>query len=211
MLVFIVLIRDFTNMMFVMLFVFPFLSCSFWALQCVLNPSLTSPYTWLINSYDLEQSGRDDIYTAPDVALRASLMSQPLSSPTAHKPSQLCVLKLPYQRVSTTKCFLIWILFPHSWVPCPPIIWNCFKTKGTFWNPPVIPSLTNRNQSFIAKNNTAKSSAYQLELCVLLPDAVLFDQRFCEDYLMSQSEDSHKHSKMTLCDLYLITFFFWTL
>lgn len=49
-----------------------------------LNSSLTALYTWVINSYDLEQSSRDD--TTPDAALRASLMSQPLFSPTAYKP-----------------------------------------------------------------------------------------------------------------------------
>lgn len=58
-------------------------------------------------------------------------------------------------------------------------------------------------------NNTAKSSAYQLELCVLLPDTILSDQQICEEalgvltvsirrliytYLMSVSLEGHQFS-----------------
>ncbi len=76
---FIFLFCGFTNVIFVIRHIVHRVCLS--TTSC-LNSSLMAPYTWVINSHDFGQSSGDD--TTPDAASRASLMSQPLFSPTAN-------------------------------------------------------------------------------------------------------------------------------
>lgn len=136
---------------------------------------LLSLYTWLINSHDLGQSSRQ--FSTPDAALRPLQMTEPLFPPTAHKPFGYVSLKLDYQCVSATKCDLVPLAAEHH------LLWASLTVaKLGLHEPPVIPALQTGTK-FIVNNNTAKSSAYKLELCVLLPDTILSDQQVCEEAL----------------------------
>lgn len=78
---FIFLVYDFTNVKLVILFL-SLLHCLFLSTTVCWNSSVTAPYTWVINSCDLEQSSWD--YTTPDVTLRRFLMSQKLLTYSSH-------------------------------------------------------------------------------------------------------------------------------
>lgn len=114
---------------------------------------LTALYTWVINSYDLQQSSRDDsyyllIYKAPDAALKASLMSQPLFSPT--EGINPLVLKSLNWRIS------VWVqpnVQSHSYsLTAEYHLLQPFKTVATLKHPGLSEAssgsgFTNRNQS----------------------------------------------------------------
>lgn len=128
-------------------------------------------------------------------------MTQPLFPPTAHKPFGCVSLKLDYQRVSATKCYLVPLAAEHH------LLWASLTVaKLGLHEPPVIPALQTGTE-FIVNNNTAKSSAYQLELCVLLRDTILSDQQVCEEargvFPVSIGRIGHAHFRWLL--------FRWTL